>query len=307
MEKGYSVKAIRRSHKLPGFLPVVLFEKVEWVEGDLFDISLLEEAMKGTNAIVHAAAMVSFSSKEHAAMLKTNIEGTANVVNAALNTGVPRMLHVSSVAAMGRTANGEHVTEKKQWEDSAINTTYAISKYTAELEVWRGIGEGLDAVIINPSTILGYGDWNNSSCAIFKNAYNEFPWYSNGVNGFVAVEDVAKAAVLLLESNISNERFIVNADNWSFKQVFDCMADAFGKKRPHREATPFLSAMAWRIEKVKSVFSGKPTLLTKETARIAQTATYFDNSKICSVLPGFNFMALDDCINNACNHYLQYK
>ena len=98
------------------------------------------------------------------------------------------------------------------------------------MEVWRGIGEGLNAVIVNPSTILGYGDWNNSSCALFKNAYKEFPWYTNGINGFVAVEDVAKATVLLMESGISNERFIINGDNWSFKKLFNSMATGFGKK-----------------------------------------------------------------------------
>jgi nucleoside-diphosphate-sugar epimerase len=242
---------------------------------------------------------------DHRSMLKTNIEGTANVVNAALLKNIKRLVHISSVAALGRTSNGETVTEKKEWEDSRINTQYAISKYNAEMEVWRGIGEGLNAVMLNPSTILGYGDWNNSSCAIFKSAYNEFPWYTNGINGFVAVEDVARATVLLMETSISNERFIVNGDNWSFRRLFTTMADAFGKKNPHREATPMMAEMAWRLEKIKTLFTGKPSLLTKESARIAQTTTYFSNGKICSALPGFSFTPLEECVKNACNHYLQ--
>ena len=306
LENGYQVSAIRRQNKLPGFLPASLFETVEWIQGDVLDSSLLEDAMRGMDAVIHSAAKVSFSQKDRREMMVTNIEGTANVVNAALTSHIPRLVHISSVAALGRTSNGETVTEKKQWEDSDINTQYALSKYHAEMEVWRGVGEGLDAVVLNPSTILGYGDWNNSSCAIFKNAYHEFPWYSNGINGFVAVEDVAKAALMLLESNISNERFIVNADNWSFREIFNNIADGFGKKRPHREATPLLAALAWRIEKVKNLFSDDPSLLTKESARIAQTATYFDNSKICKALPGLVFTPLDLCIKNACNHYLQY-
>jgi nucleoside-diphosphate-sugar epimerase len=300
------VRAIRRQNKLPAFLPSTVFDKVEWIAGDILDTSLLQETMEGMDAVIHSAAKVSFSRKDHREMMVTNIEGTANVVNAALATNTRRLVYISSVAALGRTAHGETVTEKKQWEDSAINTRYALSKYHAEMEVWRGAGEGLDAVILNPSTILGYGDWNNSSCAIFKSAYKEFPWYSNGINGFVSVEDVAKATLLLLEAGISNERFIVNADNWSFRQVFNSMADGFAKKRPQREATAALAAIAWRIEKVKNFFSGTPSLLTKETARIAQTATYFDNSKICRALPGFIFTPLDACIKNACNHYLQY-
>ena len=306
MQKGYQVKALRRHGKLPSFIPAIVFDQVEWIEGDILDSSLLQETMSGSDAVIHSAAKVSFSGKDRREMMVTNIEGTANIVNAALVSHTRRMVHISSVAAMGRTTNGETVSEKKQWEDSSINTQYALSKYHAEMEVWRGAGEGLDTVILNPSTILGYGDWNNSSCAIFKSAYQEFPWYSNGINGFVAVEDVATAALMLLENGISNERFIVNGDNWSFRRVFDCIADGFGKKRPHREATPLLAGMAWRIEKVKNLFSRHPSLLTKESARIAQTATYFDNSKIRSTLPGLIFTPLDICIQNACNHYLQY-
>ncbi|MEO5683379.1 MAG: NAD-dependent epimerase/dehydratase family protein [Chitinophagaceae bacterium] len=306
LQKGYTVRAIRRTNKLPFFIPATVFNKVEWVEGDVLDTAALENAMDGIDAVIHSAAMVSFVTADHQLMLKTNIEGTANVVNAALLKNIKRLVHISSVAALGRTSNGETVTEKKQWEDSRINTQYAVSKYNAEMEVWRGIGEGLNAIIVNPSTILGYGDWNNSSCAIFKNIYKEFPWYSNGINGFVAVEDVARATVLLMESDISNERFILNGDSWSFRQIFNSIADSFGKKRPQREATPLLAAIAWRAEKIKAFFNDKPSLLTKESARIAQTITYFDNSKVCSALPGFIFTPLDTCIRNACNHYLQY-
>jgi nucleoside-diphosphate-sugar epimerase len=306
VQKGYSVRAIRRSNKLPFFIPAAVFNNIEWIEGDILDTTLLENAMEGMDVVIHSAAKVSFVSAEHSSMLKTNIEGTANVVNAALLKNVKKLVHISSVAALGRTISGETVTENKKWEDSNINTQYAISKYNSEMEVWRGIGEGLNAVILNPSTILGYGDWNNSSCALFKSAFNEFPWYTNGINGFAGVEDTAKATVLLMESSISNERFIINGDNWSFRQLFNSMADAFGKNRPHREATPAMAAIAWRAEKVKSFFSGKPSLLTKESATIAQTTTYFDNSKICKALPGFAFTPLDICVKNACNHYLQY-
>ncbi|MEO6315449.1 MAG: SDR family NAD(P)-dependent oxidoreductase [Chitinophagaceae bacterium] len=306
VQKGYTVRALRRNTKLPVFIPAVVFENIEWIDGDVLDIAVLEQAMQGIAAVIHCAAMVSFVAADQRQMFKTNIEGTANVVNAALHANVAKLVHISSVAALGRTLNGETVTEKKQWEDSDINTNYAISKYNSEMEVWRGVGEGLSAVVVNPSTILGYGNWNNSSCAIFKSAYNEFPWYSDGVNGFVGVEDTARATVLLMESGISNERFIINAENWSFRQVFNTMADAFGKKRPHLKATPALSAIAWRMEKVKSFFSRKPSLLTKESARMAQTTTYFDNSKVCNALPGFAFTPLSESVKNACNHYLQY-
>jgi nucleoside-diphosphate-sugar epimerase len=167
------------------------------------------------------------------------------------------------------------------------------------------MGEGMSTVVLNPSTIIGYGDWNNSSSAIFKNVYHEFPWYTTGINGFVAVEDVATATVALMESAIDGERFIVNGDNWSFQQLFNAIADGFHKKRPHREATPLLGAIAWRVEKLKAVFSGQKPLLTRESARVAQSKTYFDSGKLRQALPGFSFTPLKTAIASACNHYLQ--
>ena len=305
VEKGYAVRAIRRSNKNPAFIPATVFEKVEWITGDILDVPGLEEAMEGVDAVIHAAAKVSLSGKERAALFSTNIDGTANVVNIALEKNVKRFIHVSSVAALGRTARREQVTEGKKWEDGRQNTNYAISKYHGEIEVWRGIGEGLPAVIVNPSTILGYGDWNNSSCAIFKNVFREFPWYTNGVNGFVDVADVARAVAALLENDITGERFILNGDNWTFRELFDCIAAGFGKRKPSREATIFLGGIAWRLERIKSIFSGKPSLLTKESARIAQSHTFFDNNKILRQLPGFRFTPLQQTVQLACEAYLE--
>ncbi|HVW62381.1 MAG TPA: NAD-dependent epimerase/dehydratase family protein [Puia sp.] len=304
VEKGYAVRAIRRSDKQPFYITPSILEKVEWVPGDIMDTSSLEEAMEGVDAVIHAAAKVSFAGSDKHELFTTNIEGTANVVNIAIERGIRRLVHVSSVAALGRTRKGETVTEEKKWESNKNQTTYGISKFYGELEVWRGMGEGLSAVIVNPSTILGYGDWNTSSCAIFRNAYREFPWYSNGVNGFVDVTDVADAIVALLESDVTGQRFILSGDNWSFRQLFNSIATAFGKKHPHREATPFLGSIAWRLEKIRSLFSGRRPLLTRESARVAQSKTFFDNSKILQQLPGFRFTPLEETIRKACGEYL---
>jgi dihydroflavonol-4-reductase len=307
VEKGYSVRAIRRENsRLPFFIPAGILQKVEWVEGDVLDVMSLEDAMDGVDAVIHSAAKVSFLPGEKAEMLQVNIEGTANVVNMALDKNIRRLIHISSVAALGRTTIGETVTEDRQWQDSQMNTNYAISKYRSELEVWRGMAEGLEAAILNPSTIIGYGDWNNSSCALFKSIYKEFPYYSNGINGFVYVEDVAEVTVQLLETAITMERFIVNGDNWSFRQLFNSIADGFHKKHPHRNATPLMAAIAWRLDKLKSVLTGKRSILSKESARIAQTKTYFDNRKIQSFLPGFSFTALDEAIKSSCLKYISH-
>ncbi len=303
VEKGYAVRAIRRSIKLPFFISPDILSNVEWVTGDVLDVISLNEAMQGVEAVIHSAALVSFDRRERKQMYNTNVDGTANVVNLSLDNGIKKLVHISSISALGRTATGEKVDEEKKWVVSKLNSHYGISKNKAEMEVWRGIGEGLDAVIINPSTVLGFGNWHDSSCAIFKNSYKGFPWYTKGVNGFVAVEDVAKIAVLLMESNITEERFIINHENWEFKKLFDAIANGFGQKQPKWEATRFLSGIAWRMEKIKSFLKNAKPLLTKETARIALSKTYWQNDKILKALPGFSFITLESSITKACKNY----
>ncbi len=303
VENDFAVRAIHRNRPMPFSLPDAIREKVEWVHCDIRDPLGLEDAMAGVDAVIHGAAKVSFLKKDRRELFSVNIDGTAHVVNAALAMQVPRFIHVSSVAALGRT-NGGEVTEEKSWEDSKYNTSYAISKFYGEMEAWRGIGEGLRGVIVNPSTLLGYGDWNHSSCALFRNAWREFPWYTEGINGFVDVTDTAKAIVRLLMSDISGQRFILNGDNWSFRHLFTTMAGEFGKKPPSREATPFLSGIAWRTEKIKSLLNGKPSLLTRESTRVANSSTFFNNSKILRQLPDFHFTPLEETIRVACQAYL---
>lgn len=303
VEKGYAVRAIRRSNKIPFWIPSSIFDAVEWIDGDVLDVVALDEAMEGIDTVIHTAAVVSFVHKDRPNMYQVNVEGTANVVNMMLEKNIRRLVHISSVAALGRSASGGHVNEEKKWEESKINTHYAKSKNKAELHVWRGIAEGLEAVILNPSTILGYGDWNTGSCAIFKNVFEEFKWYVSGINGFVDVEDVAKAAVLLMESTISEQRYIVNGDTWPFKKLQETIADGFGKKRPSRLTSPFLMNMGWRLEKIKSILTGKRPLLTKESARVAQSRTWFENDKLLKALPGFSFTPLEETIKKACEKY----
>ena len=307
VNKGYRVKAIRRSNStIPFFVPAAVFAQIEWFEADILDVIGVAEAMEGVDTVIHSAAKVSYDPADKKELYQTNIDGTANVVNTALELNIPRFVYISSVAAVGRTKLGEQIDETKTWEDKFANSHYAVSKHKAEMEIWRAIGEGLNAVILNPSTILGFGDWNTSSCAIFRNIYEEFPYYTTGINGFVSVEDTARATVRLMESGIQAERFIVNGDNWSYQQLFDTIARNFHKKPPGKQVTPFMAALAWRVEKIKSVFSGKHPLLSKETARIAQTKTYFDNRKILAALPGFSFTPLDTTIQEACAGYLAH-
>ncbi len=210
------------------------------------------------------------------------------------------MVHVSSVSALGRIRENETVTEAMSWTEESSNSLYGKSKYLGEMEVWRGIGEGLEAVIVNPSLILGGSDWNKGSSEIFKSVYNEFPWYSEGVTGVVDVKDVARAMILLMNSEISKEQFILNAENLSYKEIFTGIANGFGKTIPQKKVSPFIAATVWRWEAIKSMFTGKDALVTKETARTALAKVYFDNSKFLKALPGFKFTPINETIKNTC-------
>lgn len=295
LEDGYLVKAIYHSKPLS-----ISHPNLEIVQCDILDVVALEEVMQGITHVYHCAAVVSFDPKERHKLLKINIEGTANVVNACIDAGVKKLAHVSSVAALGRIREDEMITEKMNWTEETSNSIYGKSKYLGELEVWRGIGEGLQSVIVNPTVILGGNDWENGSSAIFKTAYNEFKWYTDGISGFVDVRDVARAMILLMNSEITAERFILSGENLSYREIFSCIATCFGKKPPYKKVTPFLAALVWRIEAIKTKITGKKHLLTKETARTSQAKVYFDNSKILNALPQFKFTKIEDTIERTC-------
>jgi nucleoside-diphosphate-sugar epimerase len=293
---GKQVRAIYNKTPLANFDTARLHQ----LQCDILDVVQLEEAMKDIEQVYHCAAIVTFNPRRKQQMFKINIEGTANVVNAALEAGVKKMVHVSSVAALGRIRENEPITELMNWTEETSNSAYGQSKFLAEMEVWRGIAEGLPAVMINPTIILGAGNWTEGSTKLFKSVYNEFPWYTDGTTGFVDVKDVAKTMMLLMESNISGQRFIVSAENKSYKQVFDIMAAAFGKKAPHKKVTPFIAAIVWRIEAVKSWFTKQDPLITKETAKTALAKVQFDNSKLFKFLPAFKYKNISETITKVC-------
>jgi len=302
LAKGKLVTALYNKKKFEG----PASENLKLLQCDILDVTGLEEAMEGVEELYHCAGKVSFNGSDAGALFKVNVEGTANVVNAALEAGVRKMVHVSSVAALGRIRKDEMIDESMQWTEETSNSKYGQSKYLGELEVWRGIAEGLNAVIVNPTIILGVGDHDESSTKIFKSVYNEFPWYSEGVTGFVDVADVAKAMIQLMESDIVSERFIISAENRTYREVFNSMADAFGKKRPTKKVTAWLASVVWRLERIKSKFTGKQPLVTKETAATALAIAVYDNSKLKKYLPSFEYLTLEQTIKSTCS-VLQQK
>ena len=278
-------------------IPSIQFaEKIEWIEGDILDVVVLEEALKGVTEVYHCAAIVSFDPKQKQRMHATNIDGTANIVNACIDANIKKLLFVSSVAALGRIREDGPINETMNWSEETSNSEYGKTKYLAEMEVWRGIGEGLDAVIVNPVIILGSGDWNGGSSGIFKSAYNRFPWYTNGASGFVDVKDVTTAMTALMKSDISAQRFIISGHNTPYRTIFNLIADAFKVPRPHKRVTPLLASIVWRLEAVKAFFTGSSPLLTKETTLTAQAVVNFDNTKLLKALPHFSYTPLENTI-----------
>ena len=296
LQQGKLVRAIYNNTKLPDFHN----DNLQQIQCNILDVVGLEEAMNDIEQVYHCAAIVSFNPGRRQEMFKINIEGTANVVNAALDAAVKKMVYVSSVAALGRIRENEPINESMNWTEETSNSAYGQSKYLAEMQVWRGIGEGLDAVMVNPVIILGAGNWNGGSSQIFKTAYEEFPWYTDGSTGFVDVRDVAKAMIELMHSNVSAERFILSAENKTYAEVFNLIAKAFGKKPPQKKVTPLLAKIVWRLEAIKSFFTAKDPLLTRETAATAMAKVTFDNSKLKKFLPGFSYRKIEDSIADTC-------
>ena len=269
-------------------------EGAKGVACDILDVSLLQEIMHGVEKVYHCAAIVSFHKDAQEEMYRINVEGTANVVNTSIDAGVRKILYVSSVAALGEPINTDPVTEKNI--HTGKGSFYGKTKYNAEMEAWRGNAEGLEIVAVNPSIILGASDWNSGSTQLFKNVYEEFPYYTEGVHGFVDVHDVVEAMVQLMESDITGEKFILNGVNISFKELFNLIAHAFNKKPPAKKATPLMSEIVWRLSYLSAKLKGKKSLLTKETARSAQTRVLYDNSKILNALPDFGFTPIQKTI-----------
>jgi nucleoside-diphosphate-sugar epimerase len=296
LSKGETVRALYRK-SIPQFKGS---EKVEWVKGDILDVISLEHAMQSITHVYHCAAIVSFTPKQAAVMLQANIEGTANIVNACIEYKIQKLVYVSSVAALGRIREDAPVDETMNWTPETSNSIYGKSKYLAEMEVWRGMGEGLNVAIVNPVIILGAGDWNKGSSEIFKSAYDEFPWYTKGVSGFVDVMDVVDAMQLLMHSDVQGQRFILSGANVGYREIFNFIAKAFGKKPPSKQVTPLIAAIVWRVEAVKGFFTGKTPLLTKETAATAQAVVHFNNTKFLNAFPAFSYRKIEDTINRTC-------
>ncbi|MFH0895409.1 MAG: NAD-dependent epimerase/dehydratase family protein [Bacteroidota bacterium] len=273
------------------------FSNIRWAEGDVCEYFSVEDAMQSATQVYHCASVVSFLKKDKKRMMEINAGGTAHVVNAALALNVQKFCHVSSIATLGRNAATGLFDEETLWEESSDNSNYSKSKWKGELEVWRGIAEGLNAVIVNPAVILGAGDWKNGSPALFNLVKNGLKYYTPGMNGYVCVDDVVRSMQELMNSEISGERFIVSAEDISYEDLFSRMAAALTVKAPHVGISKSAASFAVRLEAIRSFFSSSSARISKETVNTAFRTYKYNNEKIKKAV-NFKFSPVNDCINN---------
>ncbi|WP_017496214.1 NAD-dependent epimerase/dehydratase family protein [Flavobacterium sp. WG21] len=302
IENGENVRAIYRTQNniqktksvFELYKKVDLFEKIEWLEADILDVPSLETAFSGIDYVYHCAALISFDPKDEELLRKTNIEGTANMVNFSIAKDVKKFCFISSIAALGDLAAHEtYITEETDWNPEKPHSDYAISKYGAEMEVWRGLQEGLDVIILNPGVILGPIPKNKThvqgSAELYAKVANGLSFYTLGSTGFVTITDVIKIADVLMKSDIKNERFTLIADNIVFKDILNTIADALKVKRPTIHATPLFMNFLWIADGIFSTLFFQKRRLTKATAKASYSSNLYSNEKIKTALGGTVF------------------
>ncbi|BCY28048.1 NAD-dependent epimerase/dehydratase family protein [Flavobacterium okayamense] len=271
-----------------------LFEKINWIKADITDIPSLEEAFKGVTKVYHCAAFISFDPKDEDELMKVNLEGTANIVNCCLDFNIEKLCYVSSVAALGDPLDTQIIiNEETEYNPEKLHSEYSISKYAAEMEVWRGFQEGLKVVIVNPGVIFGYGFPYNGSSTFIKAIKKGNPFYTKGKFGIIAVEDVVNCMITLMKHNINGERFTLVAENPTYEKILNLVAETLKVKKPFIYASKSFLSFAWRFDWFLSLIMRKKRILTKATSKALHSTKEFDNTKIKETL-NYHFIEIDD-------------
>jgi len=296
---GKKVRALKRETSV---IPSMLqgLANIEWFNGDMLDYFSLEKAFEGITHVYHCAALISFDPAFKKQLLRVNSESTAHIVNLCLENNIEKFVHVSSVSALGDAKEGAKVSEQTQWEFNGRQHGYSISKYESEMQVWRGIAEGLDAVIVNPSLIIGANAGAKGTGQLFDIVRKGLGFYTKGSVGLVDVEDVARAMILLMESNVSGERFLINACSMPSKELFEEAAKELGVAAPSREAKPWMLELAWRGAGFISLFTGKNYALTRDSARSSVKQLNYANDKFLNLFPDFQYKPVKKSIEEIC-------
>lgn len=279
-----------------------LFNQINWVKADITDYFSLKDIFEGISHVYHCAAVVSFDRRKSDKMYEINVDGTSNMVNLSLEFGVKKFCHVSSVASLGSYADGRCTDEEAIWTHSTETSYYSITKYYAENEVWRAAEEGLNTVIVNPATIIGFGNWEESSTAIIKKVNDGLNYYTTGENAFVGVADVVKAMHALMKSEISDQRYILVSENWSFKKLLSEIALGLGKNPPRKEAPRWLANLLRRLDEARYFIFGSKTVLTKQSVDTAYKKKCFSAEKIRKELQ-FEFEPMENVVRSVTKEF----
>ncbi len=280
-----------------------LFSKIEWFEADLNDQYDIDSAIKGMEYVYHLAAEISFNPADKYSVLRTNIEGTSHVVDACLEHHVKKLCFVSSISAIGSTVTDEKISEETFLTAPGNHSSYVTSKYKSELEVWRGINEGLNAIIVNPSIIIGPGNWHRGSGRLFQQVWRGLKYYPEGTLGFVDVRDVVKAMIYLMNGQFSGEKYLISSENFSYKEVLEIIARALGKPLPSKVPGSLMINILYWLDRMRSILTGKERFITRELVAAANEKRYFSNKKIIQAT-GIKFIPVNDSINDTARLFL---
>ena len=301
-----SEKSLQKTQKVFGYYAEnsdSLFSKIDWIQADITDVPALEAAFVDVKKVYHIAALVSFDEKDAKKMRAINIDGTANIVNLCIAFGIDKLCFVSSIASIAKSVQKSFIDEQDEFNLVTNNYSYAITKYGAEMEVWRGAQEGLDVVIVNPGVIFGPGFWKENSGVLFTMIDKGTPFYTEGLTGFVGVDDVVSVMINGMNSQVKNERFILVSENISFKEILFLIADSLDRKKPKIKVTSFIAEIGWRLSWLKTLITGGTNSFSKHTAKSANNKSYYNSEKVQKSLD-FEFEKMGSVIEKTAKKYL---
>ncbi|EAR13531.1 dihydroflavonol 4-reductase [Polaribacter irgensii 23-P] len=279
-----------------------LIEKISWFKADITDVPSMIPAFVGVEKVYHCAAFISFNPRDYVEMRKVNIHGTAIIVNLSIDAKIKKLCFVGSIAAIGDAPNGVLITEENEWNKDLDNSGYSITKFGAEMEVWRASQEQVEVVIVNPGVILGAGFWATGSGKLFHQVHHGFKYYTAGITGYVGVKDVVSLMILLMNSDVKNERFILVSENKTYKELFFLIADTFGKKRPAIRIKPWQTELLWRFSAAMARFTSKAPLLGKYAAKSAHEISEYSSQKVIKTT-SFKFEKIEEVVKDVCSSY----
>lgn len=279
------------------------FNRISWVTGDIRDYPLLAEQIGEAAQVYHLAGWVGFDKADRKPMTEVNVTGTAHVVNACLQSGKAKLCHVSSIAALGEADDGSPADETRLWVEGSSSSVYAQTKFHGEMEVWRGIYEGLPAVIVNPSVITGPGMWEGPAGNLLRQLKKGLPFYPPGTSGYVDVRDVVDIMVSLMDSELAGERYIVSAENLAHRDVIGYMAEVIGATVPARELKPLMIRLGSTAEWIRSILTGTRPRFSRESLSVSLSHSAYSNRKITSAL-SCTFTPVRESVQSALRQYL---